>query len=287
MDRGHRTVSLVFVCLAGVLLCFGFTSPAEAQLNQTKHYDGWILAAAHTPGLEGSNWRTDLWVRFESVNEADDLELFFCKQGQDNSSLRGIRPVLIPGKKVYYFEDVVNQFVDLGGDSWLGAIHYVSDGSPLQVWARVYSINTAGTASYGQLVEGIPTADMSPDNSPWNSSEQQWLYALKHTASGRFRVNVGIVNPTAQAGHYFLQMYDAYGILVGGASAEVDVPPFSMVQLGDPFGDVLGGEWSEMEIRVEQTIDNEAGGFAYASIVDNNTNDAFFVRGVKNLTPDQ
>jgi len=34
--------------------------PAFAQLNQTLHTDGWILAAAHAPGLQGAIWRTDL-----------------------------------------------------------------------------------------------------------------------------------------------------------------------------------------------------------------------------------
>jgi hypothetical protein len=69
------------------------------------------------------------------------------------------------------------------------------------------------------------------------------------------------------------------------AGESVVVPPFSMVQLGDPFGDANGGEWNNYQVRVICTT--EGGGvFAYASVVDNNTNDAYFVRGVKNLRVD-
>jgi hypothetical protein len=103
---------------------------------------------------------------------------------------------VVDGKRALFFEDVIDHFLDVGDEPWVGAIHYTS-GSPVQVWARVDSINAAGTASYGQLVEGIPTADMSPDQ-PSNSDADvhQWLYAVQHTANGRFRVNIGVVNPT-------------------------------------------------------------------------------------------
>ena len=55
---------------------------------------------------------------------------------------------------------------------------------------------------------------------------------------------------------------------------------FSMIQLSDPFADVNGGDWSEYTMRVEaDTVGS--GAFGYVSVVDNATNDAFFVRGVK------
>lgn len=62
--------------------------------------------------------------------------------------------------------------------------------------------------------------------------------------------------------------------------------PYSMVQLNDPFADLMDGEWNNVMIRVIGY--NEGNGtFAYASVVANTTNDAFFIRGVKRLFPDQ
>ena len=86
-----------------------------------------------------------------------------------------------------------------------------SDGD-VQVWARVYSISPDGKQSYGQLIEGIPTADMSPDDDPWDSHEQQWMLAVQHTSDGRYRVNVGIVNPTSVAARYEVAIFNGAGI---------------------------------------------------------------------------
>jgi len=262
---------------------------ATAQLNQTMHYDGWILAAARAPGLHGSIWRTDLWFNLRTMMSNAEVTLYFCRSGEDNSDIEGI-PVPLDFDRwqlTYYFEDVIGSLLGVTSGSWVGAIHYTSN-VPIQVSARVYSISADGRASYGQLVEGIPTADMSPAWQQGNAWHAQWMYAAKHTADGRFRVNVGVVNPTTIEAQYDVQMYDATGEHPGGQAAYVGVtvPPMSMVQLADPFGGVAGGEWSDMVIRVICHGEG-AGAFAYASVVDNATNDAYFHRGAKQLLPDE
>jgi hypothetical protein len=253
--------------------------PCAAQLNQPLHTDGWILAAAHAPGMHGSIWRTDLWIYIETYNTGQ-VTLRFCQSGEDGRDAEDFVIDTSDGHRVLYFEDVVDHFLGIGDGSWTGAIHYT--GAPsVQVWARVYSISADGSESYGQLVEGIPTAHMSPDNDPWSSPDQQWLYAMKHTADDRYRVNIGIVNPTETQATYILEIWDATGTSMdGGDHLFVDVPPMSMVQVGDPFADANGGEWSSCQLRVSCMTDG-GGTFAYASVVDNATNDAFFVRGVK------
>lgn len=260
-------------------------SPAAAQLNQTMHYDGWILAAAHAPGLHGSTWRTDLWVN-RDTSGVNDVRLVFCESGADNSAAsEHVLDFGWPGNQVVYIEDVVDSFLDVGNGTWVGAIHYSAD-LPVQVWARIYSIDADGTASYGQLVEGIPTADMSLDDDPWDTRDQQYLMAVKHTADDRFRVNIGIVNPTGIEARYYARAYDMSGNCPpsGCMAFEVTVPPYSMIQQSDPFAAWQGGDWDAAIIQIKCTTDG-AGGFAYASVVDNATNDAFFVRGVKKKLP--
>ncbi len=279
----QQTISLVVGCLCLVFLA----STAEAQLNKTLHTDGWILAAAHAQGHQGSIWRTDLWIYFDSYT-GGSAELFFCAQDQDNSSARGFVVEVESGEKVAYVEDVVDQYLDLGSGSWVGAIHYVAD-RQVQVYARVYSISADGSRSFGQLVEGIPTADMSigsdsPDYP--GSDEDQRMHASKHTSDGRFRVNVGVVNPTAVPTGFWVAIYEDGNHPPDASPIHLQLPPFSMRQLSDPFADVSGGDWSDYTIRV-QTEDDGAGGFGYISVVDNATNDAYFVRGVKRFPPDQ
>jgi hypothetical protein len=256
----------------------------SAQLNQPLHRDGWILAAAHAPGLHGSIWRTDLWLYANDLS-GHDVTLTLCRSGQDNSTAASFTITAQPGQKVVSIEDVVDHFLSLGGGSWVGAIHYTAD-VPLQAWARVYSISADGSASYGQLIEGIPSDQMSPSHlDGYDSNHMQYVYAARHTADGRFRVNVGVVNPTAIECEYRVEMYDATrnNPSSGPASVVVTVPPYSMVQLSDPFAFVTGGEWTNHLIQLLCDTSG-GGGFMYASAVDNATNDAYFVRGVKDLS---
>lgn len=262
------------------------SSPASAQLNRTLHEDGWILAAAHAPGYQGSIWRTDLWVRFE--RSGGSINLTFCESGVDNTDAETF--TLETDVYGIYIEDVVDEYLDIGSGSWLGAIHYTASRG-VQVYARVYSISPDGTESYGQIIEGIPTSDMSMSyNNPSYPStrEDQWMFAVKHTSDRRFRVNVGAVNPTAVATDVHFQIFDETGNNPPGTvqSFTETIPPYSMLQLSDPFKDVNGGDWCLYTIRVE-AVNADAGVFGYASAVDNATNDAFFVRGTKRFRPDE
>jgi len=213
-----------------------------------------------------------------------NVTLKFCKSQQDNTSAAAHVVSLTGGQVVEHIEDVVDHFLSVGSGSWVGAIHYTAD-VPVQLWARVYSISADGSASYGQLVEGIPTSDMSlgyQTSGYPGTQEDQWMFAGQHTLDGRFRVNVGIVNPTAVAGRFWVRIFDSQGSDTD--YLELQLAPYSMVQLTDPFASVDGGEWDEMQIRVEAEA-NGTGAFGYLSVVDNATNDAYFVRGIKNQTP--
>jgi hypothetical protein len=284
----RRSFRFAPLCLAALVVSIGLPATAPAQLNQTLHQDGWILAASHAPGLQGSIWRTDLWVHARTYGTGS-ATLTFCEAGENGTDAQEYALEFGDGENIVYVEDVVDHFLHVGGGSWLGAIHYVSD-LPVQVYARVYSISPDGSRSYGQVIEGIPTADMSMAyNDPGypGTEEDQWMFAMKHTADGRYRVNIGMVNPTAVATPFFVSIFDATGNYPPGGgdpSVEVQMPPFSMRQLSDPFADISGGEWSNYIVRVEAGAAGSAA-FGYASVVDNATNDAFFVRGTKQMTP--
>jgi len=255
-------------------------------LNSTQHRDGWLLAAARAPGLQGSIWRTDVWVWRDSGSDST-LRLYFCRSGQDNSAVVPIELELPGAQHGNHWEDIVETLLHVGDEPWLGAIRYECD-DELQIWARVYSISPDGARSYGQLVEGIPTEDMTMAfGTPGfpGTREDQWMAAGKHTADGRFRVNVGAVNPTQVASRFWVRMYDSHTGSLEPGGTEIQMPPYSMVQLTDPFAAVDGGEWSEKLIRVEAEASG-SGAFGYVSVVDNATNDAYFVRGIKLLPYD-
>ncbi|MCK5378907.1 MAG: hypothetical protein KAJ78_05850 [Acidobacteria bacterium] len=285
----HRLCRPTWIGAAIVaVLLIGLAAPASAQLNKTQHADGWLLAAAHAPGLQGSIWRTDLWVRGQTYS-GGTITLYFSKSGEDNSTAQGYDIDFGQPGNIVYIEDVVDHFLGIGGGAWVGAIRYEAT-VPVQVYARIYSISADGSASFGQLVEGIPTDDMTipytTDGFP-GTREDQWMFAMKHTADGRFRVNIGVINPTAVTAECGVGIFTTEGDFPSGGDRyiTVDVPPYSMVQLSDPFAEIDGGEWNTHVVRVETPTEG-AGVFAYASVVDNVTNDAYFVRGVKLYGPD-
>jgi hypothetical protein len=279
-------VSWLWIVVVTIVL-IGQAVPASAQLNKTQHDDGWILAAAHLPGLHGSIWRTDLWVRGQTY-AAGTVTLYFCESGEDNTDAVGHEIQFGEPGNIVCIEDVVDHFLGLGTASWVGAIHYEST-VPVQVYARVYSISADGSESYGQVIEGIPTSDMTiPYTAPGfpGTKEDQWIFAMNHTADDRFRVNIGVVNPTGVTAECGVGLFNSEGDWPpGDRYVDVTVPPFSMVQLGDPFAEIDGGEWNTHIVRIETPTEG-AGVFGYASVVDNATNDAFFVRGVKLMAPD-
>jgi hypothetical protein len=227
-----------------------------------------------------------LWFVIDNSGSGP-VTLKFCRSNTDNTDAAEYAVDISQGQKIFYIEDVIDHFLDIGGGSWVGAIHYTS-GTPIQVWARVYSINQEGTESYGQLVEGIPTDDMSPNTVATTVADHsQWIYAARHTADDRFRVNIGAVNPTAVEGAFRVEVFTSAGELPPGGwdTRHVTVPPYSMVQLSDPYADLVGGDWNNMQFVVMSDTEG-SGAFAYASVVDNATNDAFFVRGVKRMRPE-
>jgi hypothetical protein len=253
-------------------------APATAQLNQTAHRDGWILAAVRAPGQHGAIWRTDLWIATNAeLTPVSEIQIYFYPADTDNTD---VEPLTVPthmGQNVYFVEDVVSYYLQ-PSEPWLGAIRYVAP-VDVQVWARVYSISADGSASYGQMIEGIPHKDMSADSEPWDPLEHQRIYAMRHTPDRRYRVNVGVVNPTEVESTYHLEMFDN-SFEERYHHVWVTVPPLSMTQLNGAFVGANGGDFSDAILRVICTTEN-GGAFAYASVVDNATNDAFFVRGVK------
>jgi len=211
--------------------------------------------------------------------------LTFCRSEQDNTGAEEF--VIESAEAGVYIEDVVDHFLGVGGASWVGAIHYETS-VPAQAYARVYSISADGSRSFGQLIEGIPSSDMSmsfTDAGYPGTGEDQWAFAVKHTSDGRFRVNVGIVNPTSKEGRFRYRIFDETdNDPPNNASFSELIPPYSMLQLNDPFRNVNGGDWNRYAIRLEAATAG-TGLFGYASVVDNATNDAFFVRGVKRMAP--
>ena len=50
------------------------------------------------------------------------------------------------------------------------------------------------------------------------------MFAIKHTADNRYRVNIGIVNPTAVASRFGVNMFDATNDAFFSVGSSISVP---------------------------------------------------------------
>src|SRR5215212_3986538 len=177
----------------------------------------WMVpAAAHAPGVGGTNWRTDLRIVNPGGNAAD-VRIDLLPQNTDNSARSQSVTVSVPAQGQLSLDDVLAGRFSFTGSAAL----LVSSGeSSLIVTSRTYN-QASGGATYGQFIPGVPTSQALGAGVPGH------LIYLARNAD--YRTNVGFAGTTANAGKVFLWLYDSAGQLVG--SGAFDILPFGQSQV--------------------------------------------------------
>jgi hypothetical protein len=245
--RRHVVLALVLILAAGT---------ARAVSG---HVEGYLPAAAHTPGVNGSFWSTDVWIYQQG---ATLVHLWFNPEGEDGTSTES---VVVPlSDPVTHLADVVTTL--FGRDEGVGSIHYLADG-PVVVESRTFT-TAPGGGSFGQTIPGIPIAGASIPG----TSQSDALRMVVDQSSG-FRSNLGLVNVSPVQTTAQVDVFTADGAPAPGSSSfTVDLPPFAMQQINDLLSRLDPGERAGLVVRV--SVASEEGGLlAYLSTVDNTTND--------------
>jgi len=218
-----------------------------------------IPAAAHSAGVSGTSWRTDLSVH-NSGSTPTPVRAWFYPWNADNSGVECVDlGELAPGASLE-MEDVVREAFGVEGAGGIGVGTDVYPAPQLVVNSRTYTETASGT--YGQLVPGRTVAAAI---APWRTA---FLTQL-HENEG-FRTNLGFLEVSGVGATVEVRLFAADGSLVSGR-VEV-LRPFEAKQVNRVFGvgaEVTGGY---AEVRV-------SGGavLAYASVVDNRTGDPTYV----------
>jgi hypothetical protein len=206
--------------------------------------------AAHSAGLEDSVWRTDLGVLNPCDVEATVEIVLHSDAGGASETF------VIAGGQQQIFEDVVAQLVD--GEA-SGALELSSE-VPVSVTSRTYNLGAEGT--FGQAIDGVGAADGVA------TGDAVTLQQLRQDDS--FRSNIGVLNMGAEELTVSVTLYDQLGAEVG--SFDLEVPAGRTVQDNGPFlqrfqrSDIVGG-------YARLTVTDGSGAWAYASVVDDRTND--------------
>jgi len=210
----------------------------------------WIAAASHAEGVKDSVWRTDLCLLNLSGGIAT-AEIRFRRSDGDAANLI---LELAAGEQLE-IEDVVAELGSYGS----GSIEIISD-RPLSASSLTYNTRIDGT--FGLFLDGI-SAQKTADR-----GDSVWLPQLRQNQS--FRTNFGLVNTSdghARVGFY---LYDESGNELFSRTRTLD--PRAWIQYQEPFSR-LGGrvDIDSGSVRVE--VVSGGGVIAYASVIDNATND--------------
>ena len=229
----------------------------------------YLPGAAHTPGFNGSRWITDLELHNRGGDSASyTVELLL--RGQDNSAPAATAFELAPDTSVRY-RDVIGELFEVEG---AGALRVTAVGGDLMAAAHTRTVGEGG--SYGQYIES-----MDADNAAGEASELR-LIQLENSADAR--TNIGVVSACAIPMIVDVGLFEADGTPAGGEQLELE--PFGTSQMSDVFGSLSGktalGGALESGSDVYAVVSSSTPGalfFAYASVVDNGTNDPIFVPG--------
>jgi hypothetical protein len=216
-------------------------------------YVYWIPAAVHAAGLAGSQWRCDVGTL--NRGSSPSMVGFTLISSAGTWSGQSTNPV--PAGAQSIFPDLVGQF-QIGDQA--GHLMIETD-EPFTVTARIY--NQASSGTFGQYMDGYVVAD------GLNTGQEAVLPQL--VQSPDFRCNIGVSNMGSSTARVRITLYDFNGQQVG--SFEVSVPAGQWVQDTEPFRNRFGRNDLMAAYAVVRVLSGSSV-TAYASVVDNSTNDA-------------
>lgn len=248
-----------------VLIASLFALPAAAK-------NLYIPVAGYAAGANGTFFRTDVRIFNPSADKPIGVSVHYLPRGMDGSNIPG-RVVSIPPRSMAVLNNIVMDFMQwpTGG---LGAIRLDSDTDmsyEFMAESRTYtdSPNPAVHGTYGQF---IPALDVE---SARKKTVVMHISAYGDLSAG-FRANLGIMNPQRVAATVIPRLYAADGTFLKEGPPVV-VQPQSMEQIA--FAQMF--LYTAPLIDGFATFESDQPVFTYASVVDNQSSDQFFVPGVE------
>jgi hypothetical protein len=223
----------------------------------------YIPAAAHSAGVGGAQWRTDVEVLACGDNQAS-FTIELLRANQANPSPAQVSFTLSPVASRRY-QDLLGSSFSYSGSAGL---RLTATSGSIIANSRTYNNDPQGT--YGQFIPAFPESEAI---SFGKDAALIHLSRSSSTSTG-FRTNIGFLNINNQTTRVEVELYRAGGSLYG--TLVYILQPFEYRQINDIFDDVGAGNVTDGFAIVRTTT---AGGrfFAYASVVDNQSADPVYV----------
>ncbi|MEK6371742.1 MAG: hypothetical protein AABO58_03515 [Acidobacteriota bacterium] len=214
-----------------------------------------IPIVGRTPGLLGTEWRTDLVVTNVSRNKPASTFIVLSTPDREDEVLQ----VDVGPLGTLHFKDVLQTLFRRATAAGTIRVASSSPEALISARARVYNVGGAH-GEYGQIVQGMPVTSLALE---------AYLPGLSGVNGNR--TNVGIANPGNSDAAVFISIYEQNGEGRGGFSTVI--PARSVRQMNDIFGFFQTGPLDAATIR----ITSSHGVYPYASIVRSDSGDADFV----------
>ena len=214
-----------------------------------------IPGCAHSPGLGGTSWISDLVLQNPATTQAV-ANIYLMRSGLDNSTTAG-REFAVPAQGSLKISDVVQSaFSEL---STAGAL-LIGANQPLVVSSRTFNNAAAGT--FGQYISGA-SADQG-------ISQGQKVRLIQLTKDTDYRTNIGFANASATSLVVEVKLYQSNGGLIGTKS--YGILPFGYLQDTDIIGGLTGADVADA-YAIVSSLSTGAKYFTYASVIDYHSGD--------------
>ncbi|HSN54140.1 MAG TPA: hypothetical protein VLT32_05690 [Candidatus Sulfomarinibacteraceae bacterium] len=222
----------------------------------------YLPGAAHASGFKGSEWTTDLELHNRGGAGASyTVELLV--RGQANSAPAAVAFDLAPNTSVRY-RDAVGSLFDAEGAATLRVTSVGGD-----LLASAHTRTAEGDGHYGQLIGSFDETDAAEPGTELR------LIGLEGSAAAR--TNIGVVSACGVPITVDVRTHLADGSPAG--ELQVELAPFASDQLNDVFSSLGAAAAADDLYAVVSSQTPGARFFAYASVVDNGTNDPIFIPG--------
>jgi PKD repeat protein len=222
-------------------------------------YRALISAAAQTGGSGGTSWRTELSLVNTGLEGATVTMRLLPTLAEKTL-------FLAPRQSVTYANALLEVF---GLSTGAGAVTIDADSAGSRAQLRVTSrtFTTGATGTYGQSVPEVQPRQL-----------EKMLYAPGIQSSAAYRTNIGLVNRSSAEITPALTLYAKDGSVIATKDVRLDPSSFQQSALWAYFPEVQGASHDALTLKISSS---EAGAVsAYASVVDNITQDPVYIQAV-------
>lgn len=235
----------------------------QIEVREAQAYRSLISVAAQTDGVGGTSWHTELTL-FNAGASGASVKVLFLPTGGGAPATKEV--FLAPHQSQTYANALFDLFAIPSGAGAL-AVEASSAGAnaDLRITSRTFTTGPGGT--YGQSVPDVQSASLA-----------KTLYLTGIQSGDNYRTNLGLVNRASSSVTATLTLFSATGGTSVTRGVTLAANSFQQGSLVSYFPETEGRTFPVLSLRIVASAADAVS--AYASVVDNITQDPVYIQAV-------